>query len=72
MLENLGLVVAVLLTMLGALLLFGGTDSASNASAALRLIGGAAALAAGFITVAHIVRSNIIWRRIQRQNRDHV
>lgn len=69
MLENLGLVSASLVAMLGAVLLFSGTSSALNENAALSLIGGAAALAGGIIAVVLILKSKLHSRRIERHYR---
>jgi len=69
MLENLGLAVATLFAMLGAVLLFSGTSPVPTESAALSLIGGAASLAAGLIAAALILKNKLQWWRTQKQNR---
>lgn len=71
MLENLGLSAAVLLTLVGAFVLLDAT-STPDASSPFRLLAGAATLAAGAISAAHSIRSKLHWRRIQKQNRNHV
>ena len=69
MLENLGLAVAVLLTISGAAFLIIGITAAPNADATLGLFGGAAALAAGVILAVLTARSKLHWRRIEKENR---
>ena len=71
MFKMLGLAVATLCTIYGAALLY---DAASThyENSAFRLFGGAAALAAGIITAVLVAKSELHWRRIQKQNRQRV
>jgi hypothetical protein len=68
MLEDLGLAISVLSIFSGSALLYDAA-TASDATALVRLLAGAAILTAGLVAAALVVRSKLQWRQIQKRNR---
>jgi len=69
MLENLGFVFAAICILAG-LFLLSDTGSGPDANSGARLLGGAALLNAGMITVWIAAKSKLAWRRAEKEMRE--